>query len=486
MSLTMTEYARFISITENMKKKPGFHKTAVVCAIIMLCMTFSFAQNFTEVKPSPQQVAWQDLEIGAIIHFGPNTFMNQEWGDGTADPSVFNPAHVDPEQWMRAAKSAGIQYVVFVAKHHDGFCLWPTAKTNYSIKSSPWKAGQGDLVRDVAVAARKYGLKFGVYLSPWDRHEPTYKDSAAYDSYYVAQLNELAISYGELVEFWLDGAGSAGHLYDFDRYVDNLRVYQPNAMIFADAALLKYGDVRWIGNEDGSASENNWDVLDLRGYLRYRPGEADTPLRKQHWFWHPNDETSLKSVSELLDTYDRSVGRGAQLMIGLAPDNRGLLPDADVNRLKEFGEALGSIYAPAKNLAPRARNASVYHAALDFDPDTTWSPPEGSHTATIDLVFSHPIRFDRALTMEWLVDGQKVQKYAIQVLDGTEWKTICWGTTIGHKKIDIFPRINTQHVRLNILSASATPRIREFQLFDGAPPTNLSRHSGNPRAADAF
>jgi len=436
--------------------------------MILLWAAFSFAQNFTDVKPNPQQVAWQDLEMGAIIHFGPNTFMDREWGDGTAEPSVFNPANVDPEQWMRAAKSAGIRYVVFVAKHHDGFCLWPTAKSQYSIKSSPWKQGQGDLVHDVAAAASKYGLKFGVYLSPWDRHEPAYKDSAAYDGYYLAQLSELVTSYGELVEFWLDGAGSAGHVYDFDRYVDNLRVYQPNALIFADAALLKYGDIRWVGNEDGSAPEENWNVLDLRGYLRYRPAEADTPLRKDHWFWHPNDETSLKSVGELLDTYNRTVGRGAQLMIGLAPDNRGLLPDADVKRLGEFGEALNSIYAPANNVATRATNASAYHAALDSDPDTMWSAPEGSHSAMIDLFFAHPVGFDRALTMEWLVDGQKVQKYAIQVMDGAKWKTIYSGTTIGHKKIDLFPRISTRHVRLNILSASSTPRIREFQLFDGA------------------
>jgi len=437
--------------------------------MIMLCATFSLAQNFTDVKPSPQQVAWQDLEMGAIIHFGPNTFMDREWGDGTADPSVFNPPDVDPEQWMRAAKSAGIKYVVFVAKHHDGFCLWPTAKSKYSVKSSPWKGGQGDLVRDVAAAARKYDLKFGIYLSPWDRHEPTYKDSAAYDGYYLAQLNELVTSYGEMAEFWLDGAGSAGHVYDFDRYVDNLRVYQPNALIFADAALLKYGDIRWVGNEDGSTPEENWNVLDLRGYLRYRPAEADTPLRKDHWFWHPHDETSLKSVSELMATYNQTVGRGAQLMIGLAPDRRGLLPDADVRRLKEFGEAVGSIYAPEKNLAAHASNASIYQAALDSDPDTTWSAPEGSHSAMIDLVFAHPISFDRALTMEWLVDGQEVQKYAIQVMDGSKWTTVYSGTTIGHKKIDLFPRIVTQHVRLNILSASGTPRIREFQLFDGAP-----------------
>jgi alpha-L-fucosidase len=444
-----------------------FRKTAAVSAVIILCATFLLAQNFADVKPSPQQVAWQDLELGAIIHFGPNTFMDREWGDGTADPSVFNPSSVHPEQWMQAAKSAGIKYVVIVAKHHDGFCLWPTAKSTYSVKSSPWKQGQGDLVRDVAAAARKYGLKFGVYLSPWDRHEPSYKDSAAYDGYYLTQLNELVTGYGELVEFWLDGAGSVGHVYDFDRYVDNLRVYQPNTVAFADAALLKYGDIRWVGNEEGVASEDNWNVLDLRGYLRYRPAEADTPLRKEHWFWHPNDEKSLKSVSELMDTYHQTVGRGAQLMIGLAPDNRGLLPDADVQRLKEFGEAVRSIYAPEKNLAARATNASAFLAAVDSDPDTMWSAPEGSHSAVIDLLFARAIRFDRTLTMEWLVDGQKIQKYEIQVMDGAKWKTIYSGTTVGHKKIDIFPRVSAQRVRLNILSSSGTPRIREFLLFDG-------------------
>jgi alpha-L-fucosidase len=443
-------------------------RNATLLGAVFLVAMFSAAQNFTDVKPSPQQVAWQDLEIGAIIHFGPNTFTNREWGDGTVSPSVFHPSKMDPEQWMQAAKMAGIQYVVLVAKHHDGFCLWPTAKTSYSVKSSPWKDGNGDLVREVASAARKYGLKFGVYLSPWDRHEPTYKDNAAYDKYYLAQLVELASGYGELVEFWLDGAGSAGHVYDFDQYVDNLRVYQPNAMIFADAALLKYGDIRWVGNEDGNAAEDNWNVLDLRGYLRYRPAEADTPLHKEHWFWHPDDAASLKSVAELLDTYHRTVGRGAQLMIGLAPDDRGLLPDADVTRLQEFGETLRSVYAADKNLAAHATNASQYQAAVDGDADTVWSPAEGSHAATIDLAFSHPIRFDRTLTMEWLVDGQKVQKYAIQVVDGGKWKTVYSGTTIGHKKIDIFPRVTAQRVRLSVISASATPKIREFKLFDGA------------------
>src|SRR5208337_855436 len=167
------------------------------------------AQSFSDVKPSPQQVAWQDLEFGVIIHFSTNTFLDREWGDGTADPSVFNPTQFDPDQWMKAIRDSGAKYVVLVAKHHDGFCLWPTDQTAYSVKSSPWKDGKGDVVGDVARAARKYGLKFGVYLSPWDRHEPKYKDSAAYDDYYQAELSELASNYGDLVEFWLDGAGSA-------------------------------------------------------------------------------------------------------------------------------------------------------------------------------------------------------------------------------------------------------------------------------------
>jgi len=443
-------------------------RLAIGAAIVILCAAAGAAQNFTELKPKPQQISWQDLEMGAIIHFGPNTFMDREWGDGTAAPSVFNPSKVDPEQWMQAIQAAGIHYVVFVAKHHDGFCLWPSAKTDYGVKSTPWKDGKGDLVGEVSAAARKYGLKFGVYLSPWDRHESTYKDSTAYDGYYLAQLNELVTSYGELIEFWLDGAGSAGHVYDFDRYVDNLRVYQPNTLIFADAALLKYGDIRWVGNEDGTAPEENWDVLDLRGYLRYRPAEADTPLRTNHWFWHPNDEKSLKSLNELLDTYQRTVGRGAQLMIGIAPDNRGQVPDSDVRRLREFGEAVRSMYAPRKNLAARATDAALFQGAVDSDLDTFWSPAEGARSAIIELTFAKPVRFDRALTMEWLVDGQKVQKYKIEIRDGAKWKTIYAGSTIGHKKIDLFPAVSAQRVRLNIVSASATPRIREFQLFDGS------------------
>src|SRR5438046_1767621 len=198
-----------------------------VMLVFSLAGSAGHSQNFSDIKPSPQQVAWQDLEFGVIIHFGTNTFLDREWGDGTADPKVFNPTEADPEQWMRAAKAAGAKYVVLVAKHHDGFCLWPTKQTNYSVKSSPWLEGKGDLVRMTEEAAHRNGLGFGVYLSPWDRHEPKYKDSAAYDQYYLNELDELASKYGDLTEFWLDGAGSAGHVYNFPHIIEWLRMYQP-------------------------------------------------------------------------------------------------------------------------------------------------------------------------------------------------------------------------------------------------------------------
>ncbi len=437
--------------------------SAVMVGLVLLGQALS-AQNFSEVKPAPQQTAWQDLEFGVILHFSTNTFLDREWGDGTADPKVFNPAEFDPDQWMKAIRDSGAKYVVLVAKHHDGFCLWPTEQTDYSIRKSPWKDGKGDLVGDVARAARKYGLKFGVYLSPWDRHEPKYKDSAAYDLYYLVELEELATRYGDLVEFWLDGAGSAGHVYNFAKIIETLRTYQPNTVVFADTGLFEYGDARWVGTESGTVGYENWNVIDRHGYLRWRPVEADTPLRKEHWFWHPNDEKSLKTVDELVTVYEQTVGRGAQLMLGVAPDNRGLLPDADAARLKEFGEAMRARYS--ENLVvSRASERSEFLAALDNDPDTFWSAPAGSHHAALEVKFAKPVTFDHAVTMEWLNDGQKVQKYSIEVWADGKWKAVAGGQAIGHKKIDGFAPVAANRVRLNILSSASEAHIREFQLY---------------------
>jgi len=438
-----------------------FLSTIVLC---LLATPFLRAENASDVKPSPQQVEWQDLGFGVIIHFSTNTFLDREWGDGTADPKVFNPTELDAEQWIRAAQAAGAKYVVLVAKHHDGFCLWPTEQTDYSVKSSPWLGGKGDLVRMVSDAAKKYGMKFGVYMSPWDRHEPRYKNSAEYDDYYSAELDELAQHYGNFVEFWLDGAGSGGHVYNFPGIINELRVYQPNALVFADVALFEYGDIRWVGNEDGTIPYENWNVIDRHGFLRWRPVESDTPLHKQGWFWHPNGESTLKTTDELVATYDETIGHGGQLMLGLAPDRRGLLPDADVKRLQEFGAAVHQRYG--KNLMEkRIRTHDVVEAALDSDPATFWSAPAGSHHSVIETAFAEPVTFDHALTMEWLNDGQHVERYRIEVWDGKQWKTAFEGRAIGHKRIDSFAPVSATRIRLNILSSSAAAEIREFQLF---------------------
>ena len=450
----------------------------LIVALVLACVSLgpAHAQNFTDIKPSPQQLAWQDLEFGVLIHFGTNTFLDREWGDGTADPKVFAPSQLDVNQWMRAIKASGAKYVVLVAKHHDGFCLWPTNETEYSVKSSPWENGQGDLVRQVSDAAQTLGLKFGLYLSPWDRHEPRYKNSSQYDQYYIAQLQELGTHYGELVEFWLDGAGSEGHVYNFPRIIENLRIFQPNTLVFADAALFEYGDIRWAGNEDGTIPYENWNVLDRHGYLRWRPVEADTPLHKNLWFWHPNEEATLKSVGELISTYEQTVGRGGQLMLGLAPDRRGLLPDADVKRLEEFGVALRKRYT--ENLVAKEHlKADNTSAALDGDPATFWTAPAGSHHAVLETEFAKPVRFDHTLVMEWLNDGQHVEHFRIEAWTNQGWNSLVEGNAIGHKRIDRFPPVTASRVRLNILSSPREAHIREFQIFNiGSDPPAATSH----------
>ncbi len=436
---------------------------------LALCTALSMsgnalAQNAVDLKPTPQQTAWQDLEFGVILHFGTNTFLDREWGDGTADPKVFNPTQFNPDQWMKAIRASGAKYVVMVAKHHDGFCLWPTKQTAYSVKASPWKDGKGDVVREVALAARANGLQFGVYLSPWDRHEPKYKDAAAYDTYYNAELTELVTRYGDLVEFWLDGAGSEGHVYNFLKIIETLRTYQPNTIVFADTALFEYGDARWAGDESGKIEYQNWNVIDRHGFLRWRPVEVDTPLRKLHWFWHPNDDASVKSVHDLVESYDNAVGHGGQWMLGVAPDNRGLLADADAKRLEELGTALRERYGHNlfANHLPTDENTA---RALDGDTGTFWSAPAGSHFSTLEVRTPKPVTFDHSSIMEWLVNGQQVQRYRIEAWQNGAWKTLVEGQAIGHKKIDRFPAATADRVRLNIVTSVREAAIREFGLY---------------------
>lgn len=442
-------------------------------------------QSFVDTKPKPQQLAWQDLEIGVLIHFGPNTFQDREWGDGTAEPSVFNPTALDAGQWVRAAKAGGARYLVMVAKHHDGFCLWPSRYTDYSVKGSPWRGGSGDLVKEVEQACRQHGLQFGIYLSPWDRHEPAYKENAKYDTYYDNQMRELCTRYGELAEIWLDGAGSEGHVYDFDRYVKTIRTYQPNANIFADTGFLQYGDVRWVGNEGGYASEENWNVIDRLGYLRYRPVEADTPLRKRHWFWHPNDEKSLKTLDELTETYHKTVGRGAQLVLGLAPDNRGLMPETDAARLQEFGALLDRVYgkpllgpgtalwsAQTGFLAAGNQPLRDNSVLLDVDSLRQFAAPATERSLDVIARFEKPLRFDRVLLREWLGDGQTIAAHSVEAVKDPAhpavWTEIARGTTVGSKRIHLFPPVDAVALRLRVQNAIGPIRLRGLQVYDGS------------------
>lgn len=414
---------------------------------LALLPLLAFAQNVVDVRPSPQQIAWQQLEFGVLIHFGTNTFLDREWGDGTASPDVFNPTALDAEQWVTAAKAAGARYLIMVAKHHDGFCLWPSRHTKYTVAASPYKK---DVLRQVSDACQKHGLQFGVYLSPWDRNAPSYSDNRAYDDYYTRQITELASRYGPITEFWLDGAGSEGHVYDFRRYIRQLRTYQPNALIFASLDLLPHADIRWVGNEAGYAPEENWNVIDGYEVLRWRPAEADTPLRKGHWFWHPNAESRLKSLDELKDMYHKTAGRGAQLVLGLAPDNRGLMPEVDVARLAEFGAWIRNTYQKPVN--PQGGQAT------DGDPETWF---EGNPV----LQLNPGARFDRAVIQEYLAEGQRVRRYRIEARQKGQWTTIAQGSTIGHKKIDLFDPITADAVRLVIEAQLAPPRIAEFNVY---------------------
>jgi len=386
-----------------------------------------------------------------FCHFGINTFCDQEWGEGTDSPRLFNPTALDARQWVRTAKQAGFRYFILTAKHHDGFCLWPTATTEYSIKASPWHGGAGDVVRECADACREEGIGFGIYVSPWDRNAACYSDPAAYDDFYAAQLTELLTGYGPLVEVWFDGAGSEGREYDWKRIIGLVKRYQPQAMIFNMGAPT----IRWVGNEDGVAPYPCWNTAETARVSMFTdaqlkwlpetpawlPAECDVPIRKKHWFWHPNDESSLLSLDELMDVYYRSVGHGATLLLNVSPDNRGLFPDADSERLLEFGEEIR-----------RRFGKPLTEAAAE--------------TGRLEAELEPPAVVDHAVLMEDIRHGERVLDYALEALVDGKWIELVRGSAIGHKKIDRFAPVQTGRLRLNVLESSAEPVIRSFTVYN--------------------
>ncbi len=442
------------------------------------------------IVPTPRQLAWHELEFHAFVHFGLNTFTDREWGDGTEDPALFNPTQLDAHQWVRVFKTAGMKQVVLSAKHHDGFCLWPSKYTTHSVKNSPWRDGRGDLVREVADACRAAGLKFGIYLSPWDRHEATYGDSPRYNEFYKNQLTELLTNYGPIYEVWFDGACGEGpngkrQVYDWAGYIELIRKLQPQAVIFSDAGP----DIRWIGNENGYAGETNWSMLRrdefYPGAPNYRqltsghedgthwvPGECDVSIRPG-WFYHTAQDDQVKSLADLLEIYYRSVGRNAVLLLNVPPDRRGLIHENDAARLAEFREVIDETFktnlargagASASNVRD---NSSDYAAtnAIDGDRQTCWAVDAGANSTTLTIDLKDACTFDRALLQEDIRLGQRVRAFALEAWDGHNWQRIAAGTTIGYKRLLRFPATTTRRVRLLIEDSRRSPVLSEFGLF---------------------
>ena len=454
------------------------------------------------VTPSPRQVAWQRLEFYGFAHFGVNTFTGREWGDGSEDPAIFDPKALDARQWVAALKASGMRGLILTAKHHDGFCLWPSAHTSHSVASSPWRGGKGDVVAEVSAACREGGLKFGVYLSPWDRHEPSYGDSPRYNGYYLAQLRELLTGYGPLFSVWFDGACGEGpngkrQVYDWESYYALIRELQP------DAAISIMGpDVRWVGNEAGRSRVSEWSVVpaalrdrdriagesqhdegdapinareeDLGSRERiagarsliWYPAEVDTSIRPG-WFYHAEEDDKVRPLAELIDITYGAVGGNATLLLNVPPDRRGLIHEADVGRLGALGDVLQRTFATnladgAAVMASTTRQPEAKYgsgAAIDGNLDTFWMAPPGRETATITLDLPAPRRFNVASLQEAITRGQRIECVRLSVADGAGWRTVAEATTVGHKRLLRFPAVTAQRVRVEILASREAPTL---------------------------
>ena len=449
--------------------------------------------------PSERQLAWHDLQFYGFLHFTVNTFTDKEWGYGDEAETVFAPTELDARQWARVARDAGMKGLIITAKHHDGFCLWPSRFTGHSVKRSAWKNGAGDVVGDLARACREFGLKFGVYLSPWDRNHGQY-GRPEYITYYREQLRELLTGYGPVFEVWFDGAnGGDGYYggaretrridratyYDWPATWNLVRQLQPRAVMFSDAGP----DVRWVGNERGVAFPTSWYPLNREalypGHPKYQqlaagtpdgsdwvPPEVDVSIRPG-WFYHPAEDGKVASVERLLEIYEQSIGRGANLLLNIPPDRRGLIPETDARRLREFAAIVAGTYRTdlarqAKAHSDQIRGGSSRFAASrvnDGDPKTYWATDDRVTSAAVVLEWDRAVRFDRVVMQEAIALGQRVQEWRIEAEDGGQWTRVAEGTTIGYKRIARCEPVTARRVRLTIVSARACPVISNVGVY---------------------
>lgn len=406
-----------------------------------------------------------------FIHFGVNTFTDKEWGDGSEDPRIFDPLRFDAAQWARTAKASGFKAMILTAKHHDGFCLWPSDTTTHSVLRAPYRFGQADIVGEFVAACRAEGLRPGLYLSPWDQNAASYGDTPRYNDFYCAQLTELLTRYGPLAEVWFDGANGEGpngrrQQYDWPRYFGLVKQLQPEAVIFSDAGP----DVRWIGNERGSAGDPNWSTVDpavvpypgadgpaVIDMLQHgspsgsvwRPGETDVSIRPG-WFYHAAEDQKLKTVQELVDIHFASVGRNSKLLLNVPPGRDGLIATPDRDRLLEFRAAIDALFRVdvSAGLKPK------------------WKGKGNLGVAELDL--ARPIPVGIAALEEAIAQGQSVARYRLEGKDRGDWKVLSRGETIGYRKLDRFPTTVVRSVRLVVEEAVDTPRISAIRLYPGS------------------
>ena len=439
--------------------------------------------------PSENQLRWQDMEMYAFIHYSLNTYTDQEWGFGNEDPKLFNPSSLDCRQWARVCKQAGMKGIIFTAKHHCGFCMWPSAYTDYSVKNSPWKQGKGDVVRELADACREEGLKFAVYLSPWDRNHPDY-GKPEYVTYFRNQLRELLTQYGDIFEVWFDGANGGDGWYggaNETRKIDGktyygwaetfrmIRELQPKAVIWNDGG--DRGDLRWVGTEAGNVGETNWSTMPSKGdtpwhMLHYGvedgdvwcPGETNTSIRPG-WFYHETENEHVKSLSKLMDTYYKSVGRNSTLLLNFPIAPNGRIHPNDSLRGIAFKKMIDEVFK--ENL--------IDHLPLTIDhcsaPD---SAANNGQCSMVNVQWKKPTAFNRFLAEEDIANGQRVKKFTLEALVDGKWKPLKDAlvedgkdglTTIGHRRIICFPTVTATQLRFTITNAKAEPIIKKLGVY---------------------
>lgn len=435
----------------------------------------------SRLVPTPQQLEWQRMELTAFLHFGVNTFTGREWGDGTEDPAIFNPTSLDCEQWVRTLKESGFKMAIITAKHHDGFCLWPTKTTRHSVASSSWKDGKGDVVRELRDACKKYGIKFGVYLSPWDRNASCYGDSPAYNQFFIEQLTELLTNYGEVHEVWFDGANGEGpngkkQIYDWDAILKTIRRLQPKAV-----TAIMGDDVRWVGNEKGIGRETEWsataltpgiyprsgeqnkelgifgkakdlggrDIVARATELFWYPSEVDVSIRPG-WFYHADQDKQVKSLNHLTDIYFKSVGYNSVLLLNIPPDLRGLINENDVQRLKEFTSYLKKTFA--RNYVLKGNEA--------------WYGTSGT-------VRQYDIQKDALVNafmiQEDISKGQRIESFLVEAYKDGSWIHMAEGTTVGYKRLVRFSDTRPERIRVTIRSARGVANVAAVGLFYAEP-----------------